>query len=86
MGAWVAQVNMHSLHPNCAGNLWPKLPKLLSKLRETRITQEMVARDRANIARYMERVRKYRATKYLTDPARKRILPEHGQTRPVSGG
>jgi hypothetical protein len=83
MGWVTAQVNMYSLHPGCAGDLWPKLPKLMRSLRETAVTPEMVGNDSRGAAKYQERIQKYHAEKYLTNPKREEILPEHGQLQPV---
>lgn len=78
MGAWIARVNLYSLHPDCAGNLWPEMPKILGHVEETIATPEEVAADVKGAANYMERMKKYRS-----QPQSERILPDHGQNQPI---
>jgi hypothetical protein len=82
-GCWVARVKMSSLHPGGAGDLWPQLPKLLPRLRETTLFPEVVEHERQGTTRYMERVQKWRQEDYLSNTNREQILPEHGQTKPI---
>jgi hypothetical protein len=84
LGVWISRVNMYSLHPGCAGDLWTELPKILSKTRETIVKQAAVTDDQRGAARYMERVNQYLA-EYRSNPNREQILPEHGQTQPIDG-
>jgi len=84
MGFVIAQVNMYSLYPGCAGNYWAKLPKVLRSLRETKVTPEYIEKDAQGITRYKERIEKYYNEKYLPNPKREQILPEHGQLQPVA--
>ena len=82
MGAWIAQVNMYSIHPNCAGNFWEKMPKALRGVRESHLSSAGIEKDKQGIAHYMERVNKAHP-KYLNNPNREQILPEHGQLKPI---
>ena len=72
-----------ALHPDRPDRYWARMPAWLPQLRETVVSPEASARDRQNIANYMERVEKYHREKYLTDPERERILPAYGQAMPV---
>ena len=85
MGWLISQVNMYSLHPGCAGNLWPELPHILAGLRESVVTSRHVERDRKHADTYRERIEKYLEYKYRPNPNREQILPEHGQTQPIAG-
>lgn len=85
MGWWIAQVNMYSLYPGCRGENWASLPKKLGKLRETEITDLDKQEDREGIEKFMERITKYYDEKYLKDPDREQIRPEHGQATPIRG-
>lgn len=76
-------VEMHSIYPNCEGNRWKRLPKWLDGARETVLDDALIEHDRQGIDRYMERVQTYRKEKYLTNPKREQILPEHGQPKPL---
>jgi hypothetical protein len=80
MGARIARVNMYSLHPDCAGNLWPELPRILRNVKETLVTPTEVAHDAAGAANYLQRLKKYEAD---PQPHDEQILPDHGQTQPV---
>ena len=79
MGVFVAEVNMYSLHPGCAGDLWRKLPTILPHLHET------VASERGSLGstNYIKRVQIYHKYEYLPDQHREQILPEHGQLKPI---
>jgi hypothetical protein len=81
MGAWIARVNMYSLHPGCAGDLWPKMPRILRSVRETTVTPTAVGHDTKGASNYAERLAKYRAEPQAKGEA---ILPEHGQTSAIS--
>ena len=81
MGAWIARVNMYSLHPGCAGDLWPKLPRILRSARQTTVTPTAVEHDTKGAANYSERLAKYRAQPQAKGEI---ILPEHGQTSPIA--
>jgi hypothetical protein len=84
MGLVVAEVKMCSLHPGCAGNLWPKLPRMLPHLRETVASDKAIEHDKGGAANYWARVQKYHES-YLLRPDREQILPEHGQLQPIGG-
>jgi hypothetical protein len=81
MGAWIARVNMYSLHPGCAGDLWPKMPSILRSLEQTTVNPGTIEHDATGAANYAERLAKYRAEPQAKGEA---ILPEHGQASPVA--
>ena len=76
-------VEMHPIYPNCKGNKWKHLPKWLDSAREVVLDDAAIEHDKKGIAEYVARVEKYREEKYMTDPGRERILPEHGQIKPT---
>ena len=80
MGMWIAGVKMSALYPGCPDINWQKLPKIVSKLEKSTITSEDVEHDAKNKEGYMKRLKKYQ------DNAKDggRILPEYGQTAPLS--
>ena len=71
-------VNMYSLFPGCAGDLWPQMPKILADLKEAIVAPEEVENHEKGAAAYLKRLKEYRAS-----PEVEVILPEHGQTQPV---
>jgi hypothetical protein len=82
LGVWISRVNMYSLHPHCAGDLWPQLPKILADVKETIVTPAAVADDQRGAANYMKRLEKH-LSEHQGNPNREQILPEHGQPQPI---
>jgi len=73
--------SFHSLYPGCDDNLWPGLPKSLPDLRETIVKPEEVAADLKDAPKERKRVDAYRAGGNHIE----KVLPEHGQTAPITG-
>ena len=74
-------VSFYSLYPGCVDNLWPQMPELLSPLHETLVTPKAVADDLKDAPAERKRVEDYKAGGSHIE----KILPEHGQTAPITG-
>jgi hypothetical protein len=76
-------VEMNAVYPGCPKNLWAKLPAMLRDARETIITPEGIAHDKAGIKNYHKHMEAR-----LSEPSDyntvEKILPEYGQTTPIS--
>ena len=83
MGFWIARVKMSALYPGCTEIKWEELPHILAKLEKTTITSEDVTNDLKGIKGYMERLKEYQ-DKPQKDPNAVKILPEYGQTTPLT--
>lgn len=84
MGLWVAGVRMYALYPGCAEINWGKMPKILAELEEEGpITNEEQENDKVKLAGYMERVKAHQNNPEQDFDAEK-VLPEFGQTTPLS--
>lgn len=83
--AWpsVTFVEMNAVYPGCPKNLWAKFPAMLHDAKETIITPEGIAHDKTGIENYHKHMKER-----LSEPSDyntvEKILPEYGQTTPVS--
>jgi hypothetical protein len=80
MGMWIAGVKMSALYPGCRDINWPKMARIVSDLEKTTITSDDATRDAKNIEGYMKRLKEYQDK----DKDGGKILPEYGQTTPLS--
>ena len=75
-------VEMNAVYPGCPKNLWAKLPAMLHDAKETIITPEGIAHDKTGIENY--HVHMNTRLSEHSDNSVEKILPEYGQTTPVS--
>jgi hypothetical protein len=80
---WASFVEMNGVYPGCPKNLWAKLPAMLRDAKETDITPEAIEHDKTGIENYHKHMKER-----LSEPSDyntvEKILPEYGQTTPVS--
>jgi hypothetical protein len=79
---WASFVEMNAVYPGCPKNLWAKLPAMLHDAKETIITPEGIAHDKTGIENY--HVHMNTRLSEHSDNSVEKILPEYGQTTPVS--
>jgi hypothetical protein len=79
----VTFVEMNAVYPGCPKNLWAKLPAMLRDAKETVITPEAITHDKTGIENYHTHM-----NARLSEPSDynsvEKILPEYGQTTPIS--